>query len=88
MIDMNAVVGARGTVGKNVHLGAGAVIAGVLEPPSKEPVIIEDDVLIGANAVILEGIRIGKGAVVGVLVQLLRGMLRQIQWWLALQQKP
>lgn len=64
MIDMNAVVGARGTIGKNAHIGAGSVIAGVLEPPSKTPVIIEDEVLVGANAVVLEGVRIGKGAVV------------------------
>ncbi len=64
MVDMNAVVGARGKLGNRVHLGAGAVVAGVLEPPSKEPVIIEDDVLIGANAVILEGVHIGKGSVV------------------------
>ena len=65
MVDMNAVVGARGTLGKNVHLGAGSVVAGVLEPPSKDPCIIEDDVLIGANAVILEGVRIGRNSVVG-----------------------
>ncbi|HZG14729.1 MAG TPA: 2,3,4,5-tetrahydropyridine-2,6-dicarboxylate N-acetyltransferase [Candidatus Bathyarchaeia archaeon] len=64
MIDMNAVVGGRGTIGKNCHIGAGAVVAGVIEPPSAQPVIIEDDVLVGANAVILEGIRVGKGAVV------------------------
>ncbi len=64
MVDMNAVVGARGTLGKNVHLGACAVIAGVLEPPSKTPVIIEDSVLIGAGAVVLEGVRVGEGAVV------------------------
>lgn len=64
MIDMNAVLGARATVGKNAHIGAGAVLAGVLEPPSATPVIVEDDVLIGANAVVLEGVRIGKGAVV------------------------
>lgn len=64
MIDMNAVVGARGKLGKNVHLGAGAVVAGVLEPPSSDPVIIEDNVLIGANAVILEGVRVGEGAVI------------------------
>lgn len=64
MVDMNAVVGARGVLGKRVHLGAGAVVAGVLEPPSSTPCIIEDDVLIGANAVILEGVRIGKGSVV------------------------
>jgi len=64
MIDMNAVVGARGKLGKNVHLGAGAVIAGVLEPPSKEPCIVYDNVMIGANAVILEGVKIGSGSVV------------------------
>ena len=64
MIDMGAVLGARATVGQNCHVGAGAVLAGVLEPPSKQPVIIEDDVLIGANAVVLEGVRVGKGAVV------------------------
>lgn len=64
MIDMNAVVGARAAIGKNCHIGAGAVVAGVIEPPSKLPVIIEDDVLVGANAVILEGVRVGKGAVV------------------------
>ncbi|CAM3268053.1 2,3,4,5-tetrahydropyridine-2,6-dicarboxylate N-acetyltransferase [Brevibacillus invocatus] len=64
MIDMNAVVGGRGTIGKNCHVGAGAVIAGVVEPPSATPVIIEDDVLIGANAVILEGVRVGTGSVV------------------------
>lgn len=63
MVDMNAVIGARGTLGKNVHLGAGAVVAGVLEPPSATPVIIEDDVLIGANAVILEGVKIGRAHV-------------------------
>lgn len=64
MIDMNAVVGARALVGENCHIGAGAVLAGVLEPPSAEPVVIEDDVLVGANAVVLEGCRVGKGSVV------------------------
>lgn len=64
MVDMNAVIGARGMLGKNVHLGACSVVAGVLEPPSATPVIIEDDVLIGANSVILEGVRVGKGSVV------------------------
>lgn len=64
MIDMNAVLGARATVGKAVHVGAGAVLAGVLEPPNATPVVVEDGVMIGANAVILEGVRIGAGAVV------------------------
>jgi tetrahydrodipicolinate N-acetyltransferase len=64
MVDMNAVVGARALVGRDCHIGAGAVLAGVLEPPSAEPVVIEDEVLIGANAVVLEGCRIGRGSVV------------------------
>jgi tetrahydrodipicolinate N-acetyltransferase len=64
MLDMNAVVGARAVVGRDCHIGAGAVLAGVLEPPSAEPVIIEDEVLVGANAVVLEGCRVGRGSVV------------------------
>jgi 2,3,4,5-tetrahydropyridine-2-carboxylate N-succinyltransferase len=64
MIDMNAVLGARVNIGKNCHIGAGAVLAGVLEPPSATPVIIEDNVLVGANAVVLEGCRVGKNSVV------------------------
>ncbi|OXS63427.1 2,3,4,5-tetrahydropyridine-2,6-dicarboxylate N-acetyltransferase [Bacillus sp. V-88] len=64
MIDMNVVLGGRATVGKNCHIGAGAVLAGVIEPPSAKPVVIEDDVVIGANAVVLEGVTVGKGAVV------------------------
>ena len=64
MIDMNSVIGARGKIGKRVHVGAGAIIAGVLEPPSMSPCVIEDDVMIGANSVILEGVKIGSGSVV------------------------
>jgi tetrahydrodipicolinate N-acetyltransferase len=64
MIDMNAVVGARALVGTDCHIGAGAVLAGVLEPPSAAPVVIEDEVLVGANAVVLEGCTVGRGSVV------------------------
>lgn len=64
MIDMGAVLGGRATVGERCHIGAGAVLAGVIEPASAQPVIIEDDVLIGANAVVIEGVRVGKGSVV------------------------
>ena len=64
MIDMGAILGGRATVGKNCHIGAGTVLAGVVEPASATPVVIEDDVLIGANAVVLEGVRVGRGAVV------------------------
>ena len=64
MIDMNVVVGGRAIVGKNCHIGAGTVLAGVIEPPSADPVIVEDDVMTGANVVVLEGVKIGKGAVI------------------------
>ena len=64
MIDMNVVVGGRAIVGSNCHIGAGTVLAGVIEPPSAQPVVIEDDVMTGANVVILEGIKVGKGAVI------------------------
>ena len=64
MIDMGAVLGGRATVGRNCHIGAGAVLAVVIEPASATPVVIEDGVLVGANAVVIEGVRVGRGAVV------------------------
>lgn len=66
IINIGAVVG-EGTMidmGARCHVGAGTVLAGVVEPASATPVVIEDDVLIGANAVVLEGVRVGRGAVV------------------------
>jgi len=64
MVDMNAVIGARAKIGNDCHIGAGAVIAGVLEPPGKKPVVIEDGVLVGANADVLEGVTVGKNSIV------------------------
>ena len=64
MIDMGAILGGRATVGENCHIGAGAVLAGVIEPASATPVIVEDGVLVGANAVVIEGVHVGKNAVV------------------------
>ena len=63
MIDMGAILGGRATVGKHSHIGAGAVLAGVVEPASATPVIVEDDVLVGANAVIIEGVGANMGVV-------------------------
>jgi acetyltransferase-like isoleucine patch superfamily enzyme len=37
----------------------------VKEEIATKPVVIEDDVWIGANAIILKGVRIGRGAVIG-----------------------
>lgn len=64
MIDMGAVLGGRAIVGRHNHIGAGTVLAGVVEPPSAKPVTIGDNVLIGANAVVIEGVSVGNGAVV------------------------
>ena len=64
MIDMGAILGGRATVGNNCHIGAGAVLAGVIEPASATPGVIEDGVLVGANAVVVEGVRVGANAVV------------------------
>lgn len=65
MIDMNVVVGSNAVIGSRVHVGAGSVISGTMEPASNIPVIIEDDVFIGAGTVILPGIKIGKNSVIG-----------------------
>ena len=64
MIDMGTVLGGRAMVGDRCHIGAGTVLAGVVEPASATPVVIEDEVVIGANAVVIEGVRVGRGAVV------------------------
>ena len=58
------MLGGRAIVGRHSHIGAGTVLAGVVEPPSAKPVTIGDNVLIGANAVVIEGVSVGNGAVV------------------------
>ncbi len=68
MIDMNAILGARATVGKNAHVGAGAVLAGVLEPPSATPVVVGDGALIGANAVVAAGAVVTEDVPAGAVV--------------------
>lgn len=65
MIDSHALVGSCAQIGKNVHISAGSQIGGVLEPVNAMPVIIEDNVFIGGNCGIYEGIIIGESAVVG-----------------------
>lgn len=65
MIDSLALVGSCAQIGKNVHIGAGAIIGGVLEPVEAYPVIIEDNVFVGAGAQITEGAIVMKNAVIG-----------------------
>ncbi len=63
MVDSHALVGTCAQVGKNVHISAAAQIGGVLEPAGAQPVIIEDDVLIGGNCGIYEGVMVRRRAV-------------------------
>jgi 2,3,4,5-tetrahydropyridine-2,6-dicarboxylate N-succinyltransferase len=65
MIDSHALVGSCAQVGKRVHLSAGAQIGGVLEPINAEPVVIEDDVLVGGNCGVYEGTWVRARAVLG-----------------------
>lgn len=64
MIDTWATVGSCAQIGKNCHISGGAGIGGVLEPMQASPVIIEDEVFIGARSEIMEGCIVEKGAVI------------------------
>jgi len=65
MVDTWATVGSCAQIGANVHLSGGVGIGGVLEPPNARPVVIEDDAFIGSRSIIVDGARVGKGAVLG-----------------------
>ncbi len=70
MVDTWATVGSCAQIGKNVHLSGGVGIGGVLEPVQAAPVIIEDGAFIGSRCIVVEGVRIGKEAVLGANVTL------------------
>lgn len=70
MVDTWATVGSCAQIGENVHLSGGVGIGGVLEPPSAQPVIIENGAFIGSRCVVVEGVRVGAGAVLGANVVL------------------
>ena len=70
MIDTWATVGSCAQIGKNVHLSGGVGIGGVLEPLQASPVIIEDGAFIGSRCIVVEGVRVGKEAVLGANVVL------------------
>lgn len=65
MVDTWATVGSCAQIGKNVHLSGGVGIGGVLEPVGASPVIIEDNCFIGSRCIVVEGVRVCKGAVLG-----------------------
>lgn len=70
MVDTWATVGSCAQIGKHVHLSGGVGIGGVLEPVQAAPVIIEDGCFIGSRSIIVEGVRVGKEAVIGAGVTL------------------
>jgi 2,3,4,5-tetrahydropyridine-2,6-dicarboxylate N-succinyltransferase len=70
MVDTWATVGSCAQIGRDCHLAGGVGIGGVLEPPSAQPVIIEDGVFVGSRAVVVEGMFVGREAVIGAGVVL------------------
>jgi len=70
MIDTNALVGSCAYVGNDCHISAGVVIGGVLEPVNARPCIVENNVMIGANSLITEGVHLKENVVVAPLVGL------------------
>jgi 2,3,4,5-tetrahydropyridine-2,6-dicarboxylate N-succinyltransferase len=73
MVDSHALVGSCAQIGKRVHLSAAAQIGGVLEPVNANPVIIEDDVMVGGNCGVYEGTIVRSGAVLAAGTILTRG---------------
>ena len=70
MIDTWATVGSCAQIGKDVHISGGVGIGGVLEPLQASPVIIEDGAFVGSRCIVVEGVRVGKEAVLGAGVVL------------------
>ena len=70
MVDTWATVGSCAQIGKNVHLSGGVGIGGVLEPLQAAPVIVEDNAFLGSRCIVVEGVRVGKEAVLGANVVL------------------
>ena len=63
MVDTWATVGSCAQIGAGVHLSGGVGIGGVLEPPGATPVIVEDGAFLGSRSIVVEGVRVGKEAV-------------------------
>jgi 2,3,4,5-tetrahydropyridine-2,6-dicarboxylate N-succinyltransferase len=70
MVDTWATVGSGAQIGANVHLAGGVGIGGVLEPPGARPVIVEDGAFLGSRSIVVEGVRIGREAVLAPNVTL------------------
>lgn len=66
MVDTWVTIGSCAQIGKNCHISGGVGIGGVLEPLQANPVIIEDNVFIGARSEVAEGVIVEEGAVLSM----------------------
>lgn len=66
MVDTWSTIGSCAQIGKNCHISGGVGIGGVLEPLQAEPVIIEDNVFIGARSEVAEGVIVEEGSVISM----------------------
>jgi len=65
LVDSCDTVGSCAQIGEGVKLGANTLVGGVLEPVEDAPVVIEDDVSLGAGCRVTSGFVVGEGSVVG-----------------------
>jgi len=65
MVDTWATVGSCAQIGSRCHLSGGVGIGGVLEPLQATPVIVEDGAFVGSRCIVVEGVRVGREAVLG-----------------------
>jgi 2,3,4,5-tetrahydropyridine-2-carboxylate N-succinyltransferase len=65
LVDTWATVGSCAQIGEYVHLSGGVGVGGVLEPPQAAPVIVESEAFVGSRCILVEGARVGRGAVLG-----------------------
>ncbi len=70
MVDTWATVGSGAQIGADVHLAGGVGIGGVLEPPGARPVVVEDGAFLGSRCIVVEGVRVGREAVLAPNVTL------------------
>ena len=70
MVDTWSSIGSCAQIGADCHISGGVGIGGVLEPLQAAPVIIEDNVFIGARSEVAEGVIVREGAVLSMGVYL------------------
>lgn len=66
MVDTWATIGSCAQIGSHCHISGGTGIGGVLEPLQAGPVIIEDNVFIGARSEVAEGVIVEEGSVLSM----------------------